>query len=359
MSTMLNKRPGRLGDPQLELKDDPRADPRMLGLMESLGLLETLPAPVNASTSYSDLLSFLSLAEKGYDAQSDAIVASWPATKGVDREEKTIIGLDGNQILLIIHRPKKKSNGSLPGLLHIHGGGMCLNSATGPIYEAWRSDLACSGSVVVGVEFRNSAGKLGPHPFPAGLNDCASALYWMDDFRKELDISGIIITGESGGGNLSLASCLKAKQDNRLASVAGVYAQCPSISNCYVNKDDSLPSLIENDGYGGVGCELMSGLFKMYDPDGTNNSNPLTWPLHAKESDLQGLPPHFISVCELDLLRDEGIAYARMLQASGVNAGSRTINGVVHAGDISFREAMPDVYSASIRDIKGFADSVC
>ena len=49
---------------------------------------------------------------------------------------------------------------------------MVLMSADGPIYDRWRSELAATGLVVVGVEFRNGAGKLGPHPFPAGLNDC-------------------------------------------------------------------------------------------------------------------------------------------------------------------------------------------
>jgi hypothetical protein len=34
------------------------------------------------------------------------------------------------------------------------------------------------------------------------------------------------------------------------------------------------------------------------------------------------------------------------------------VNGTCHAGDCIFREAMPDVYAATIRDIKGFADSL-
>jgi acetyl esterase len=34
------------------------------------------------------------------------------------------------------------------------------------------------------------------------------------------------------------------------------------------------------------------------------------------------------------------------------------VNGTCHAGDCIFRDAMPDVYLATIRDIKGFADSL-
>ena len=47
--------------------------------------------------------------------------------------------------------------------------------------------LAATGLVVVGIEFRNSAGKLGPHPYPAGLNDCASAIRWAVAHLTDLD----------------------------------------------------------------------------------------------------------------------------------------------------------------------------
>jgi hypothetical protein len=44
--------------------------------------------------------------------------------------------------------------------------------------------------------------------------------------------------------------------------------------------------------------------------------------------------------------------------ANGVSAVGRTVNGTVHAGDVYFRGAMPDVYAATIRDIHGFATQV-
>ncbi|HET6470872.1 MAG TPA: alpha/beta hydrolase fold domain-containing protein, partial [Pseudomonadales bacterium] len=94
------------------------------------------------------------------------------------------------------------------------------------------------------------------------------------------------------------------------------------------------------------------------DPTGANATNPLAWPYHASAADLRGLPPHVISVNELDPLRDEGLVYFRKLLDAGVSAVSRTVNGTCHAGDCIFRGAMPDVYGATIRDIKGFADSL-
>ena len=211
--------------------------------------------------------------------------------------------------------------------------------------------------VVVGVEFRNGAGKLGNHPFPAGLNDCMSGLQWTFDHKVTLGIAQIIVSGESGGGNLSLAVCLKAKKDSRLAQIAGVYALCPYIYGAWAQKSKELPSLYENDDYL-LNCNRMGMMATVYDPEHKHATNPLCWPYYAKREDLQGLPPHATSVNELDPLRDEGLKYYQMLLAAGVRGYSRTVNGTCHAGDLMFRKAIPEVYAATLRDIKGFADSL-
>ena len=357
-NTSAPRLPGRLGTPGLALRDDPRADPRMIAAGEPFGLAEIPPpAPVGASSTLDELLAFCAEAEGEYAELNANFTSGLPPVEGVSTETRSVTGLDGNAITLYVSRPTGTSE-VLPGILHLHGGGMVLMQAADPLYERWRLELAATGLVVVGVEFRNGAGKLGPHPFPAGLNDCASSLYWMAEHKRDLGISGVVISGESGGGNLSLATALKAKRDGKLGDVAGVYAQCPFISNAYVEKDPKLLSLFENDEYG-LSCAMMGTLSKLYDPTGKNASNPLAWPLHAGPSDLEGLPPHFVSAYQLDPIRDEGLAYVDKLLAAGVIASSRTINGLNHAADMIFRKAMPEIYLASVRDIKGFADSVC
>lgn len=336
---------------------DPRADPRMVAAMAPVGLDQAPPpAPVDINSPSDELLEYALVAEEGFNMLGGIFSASAPAITNVERRTEVIRGIDGNDVSLYIHAPTDV-DGPVPAIVHTHGGGMVIMEASGEGYVRWRDELASTGLVVVGVEFRNAAGKLGPHPFPAGLNDCFSGLQWTHENRDALGISKIVISGESGGGNLSLAATLKAKGEGVLEMVDGVYAQCPYISGAYADKDPALPSLFENDDYF-LNCSMMGSMVRMYSPDGSDDTNPLAWPYHAAVEELQGLPPHIISVNELDPLRDEGLAYFRKLLAAGVSASSRTVNGTCHAGDCLFRDAMPEVYLGTIRDINSFANSL-
>ena len=349
--------PGRLGDPHRTLKTDPRADPRLVAACAPFALdVAPPPVPVTADSSLQDKLAYSAANEAGMEAVFTALFADLPAMTNVERRTEVIKGVDGNDITLYIHTPKNVS-GPLPCVYHTHGGGMVVLTAAGPTYVRWRDELAAQGMVVVGVEFRNGAGKLGNHPFPAGLNDCMSGLRWTFDHKATLGISKIITSGESGGGNLSLAVCLKAKKDNCLAQINGVYALCPYIYGAWARKSKDLPSLDENNDYL-INCSLMGVFASVYDPENKNATNPLCWPYWTTREDLQGLPPHVISVNELDPLRDEGLKYYQKLLAAGVSGYSRTVTGTCHAGDVLFRKAIPDVYAATLRDIKGFADSL-
>ncbi|HEX4983551.1 MAG TPA: alpha/beta hydrolase [Ilumatobacteraceae bacterium] len=349
--------PGRLGSPGMTLRDDPRADPRMIAAMEPFGLADPPEeAPVDSESPLEALLEYVAAAEEGFEALFDALFDGLPEVAGVTRSVEVIEGVDGNDVTVFIHRPDD-AGAALPGVLHLHGGGMVLLEAAGSSYMRWRDELAASGLVVVGVEFRNGGGKHGAHAFPAGLNDCTSALRWVIDNKARLGISTLIVSGESGGGNLTLATTLKAKRDGVIDEIDGVYALCPYISNAYASPPPELTSLSENEGYF-LSCKMMGGLAKVYDPAGDHATDALAWPYFATVDDLAGLPPHVISVNQLDPLRDEGLAYYRKLVDAGVSTVSRTVNGTCHAGDLIFRAAMPDVFLATIRDIKGFADSL-
>ena len=349
--------PGRLGDPNSTLREDERTDPRLVNALAPFSLdIHPEKPSVDGNSSAADCITWAAEAEANYAGVFKTIFTDLTPISNVESSEETIIGIDGNEIKIYTHRPANVK-GKIPCLVHTHGGGMVILQAKDPNYERWRKELASRGLVVLGVEFRNAGGALGNHPFPAGLNDCASAPRWAFQNREKLGASSIIVSGESGGGNLCLATALKASRENLVNEISGVYAQCPYISGLYANPPSNLPSLKENDNYF-ISNATSAALVKAYDPLGENSMNPLAWPYHAVKEDLVGLPPHVISVNELDPLRDEGLNYFRKLLSSGVQAHGRTVHGTCHAGDCLFPKELPDIYSYTINDIYGFCHSL-
>ena len=348
--------PGRLGNPDMTLQNDPRTDPRIAAAFEMAASIPSPIAPDADSASAQDSLEYCAAFEESAAAMHPAAQAAMPTYDDVSSSVETIKGIDGNDITLYVHVPKHASEPG-PCVIHTHGGGMVLMTAADPGFVRWRNDLAHAGLRVIGVEFRNGGGRLGNHPFPAGLNDCAAAVNWTWKNRDRLGISQIVISGESGGGNLAIATTLKAKQEGWLEQIDGVYACCPYISGSYLNPSQELVSLVENNGYS-LDCNMMSVLAKVYDPTGENTSNPLAWPYQCSTEDLEGLPPHVISVNELDPLRDEGLFFYRRLMAAGVPAMGRTVHGTSHAGDLTFPDLTPNLYIETLRSLHQFTHSL-
>ena len=166
-----------------------------------------------------EILAWSVEAEAGYAGLFKELSATYPPLpREVEHTTKVIKGVDTDgakwhDINLHIHRPKGVE-GPLPCVYHTHGGGMALLHASDANYVYFRDRLACEGLVVVGVEFRNCAGADGHNVFPAGLNDCAAGLYWTHANKRMLGIDRIVISGESGGGNLAV--CPKCMIDTRL-----------------------------------------------------------------------------------------------------------------------------------------------
>jgi len=262
---------------------------------------------------------------------------------------------DGNAIKIQFIRP---DNGQrLPCVYYIHGGGMQVMSCFDGIYRAWGRIIAGQGVAVAMVDFRNclvasSAPEVAP--FPAGLNDCVSGVKWLAAQAETLNIDPdhIIIAGESGGGNLTLATGLKLKQDGDLHLVRGLYALCPYIAGEWPHEGSA--SSVDNNR---ILLDLHSNAGAMaYGIDAFEARDPLAWPGFATEDDVKGLPPVVISVNELDPLRDEGINFYRLLLRASVPAKCRQVMGTVHGTEI-FPIACPDISQDTARDLAAFCRS--
>jgi acetyl esterase len=260
---------------------------------------------------------------------------------------------DGNTINLQVIRPD--SEVALPGVYYIHGGGMAAMSCFDGMYRGWGKHIAANGVVVVMVDFRNcvvasSAPEVAP--FPAGLNDCVSGLRWVAERAGEfgIDPSRLVVAGESGGGNLTLATGLRLQREGDLGLIKGLYALCPYIAGQWPAPD--CPSSVENEG---ILLQLHNNRGAVgYGIEAFDERNPLAWPAFATVDDVRGFPPTVINVNECDPLRDEGINFYRLLLEAEVPARCRQMMGTMHGTEI-FSIACPDVTADTARDIAAFA----
>jgi acetyl esterase/lipase len=336
-----------------DITDDPRLDPR----------IKQRYAPV-LTPAQPDASSREELVARMNSAEALAVREQFKAAlESVDREPIVPSGLvvekieiesqpDGNTINLQYIRPD--TDEVLPCVYYIHGGGMAVFSCFDGNYRAWGKIIAGQGVAVVMVDFRNmfqpsSVPEVAP--YPAGLNDCVSGVRWLHAHAGSLNIDPdrIIIAGESGGGNLTLASGLRLKQDGDLGLIQGLYALCPFIAGRW-----PMPSNPSSSEWNGLVINVHGPNYALgYGQEEFDQGNPLAWPGLATQADVEGLPPTVISLNECDPLRDEGLNFYRLLLQAGVAARCRQVMGSAHATEI-FPLCAPDISRATAVDIASF-----
>jgi acetyl esterase/lipase len=339
-----------------KIAEDRRIDPRIKAIMGAFPEMPRQPdAPSRqaqlAETNTPEALA-RAVANRAFMDQIDNEAVAPSAGLSV-RTETFTSAPDGNTIKIQYIRPDTSER--LACVYYIHGGGMMSMSAFDGMYRAWGKIIAAMGVAVAMVDFRNcleasSAPEVAP--FPAGLNDCVSGLKWVKANAAKLNIDPgrIVVAGESGGGNLTLALGLKLTKDGEQGLVKGLYALCPYIAGQW--PQDRYPSSTENNG---ILLDLHNNRGAMaYGIEAFDAKDPLAWPAFAGPADIKGFPPTVISVNECDPLRDEGIEFYRLLIANGIPARCRQVMGSIHGTEI-FAICCPDISRDTARDIAAFA----
>ena len=209
-----------------------------------------------------------------------------------------------------------RNEGALGIVVFFHGGGFTIGDLDSHD-QICRQLAVQSGATVVSVDYR-----LAPeHPFPAALDDAWAAVQWADEHRGELggsDDAGIVVCGDSAGGNLSAVVALMARDTGlELAAQLLVYP--------LVDQADRSPSMTENGSGYILDVETMDWFHECYaaDPDDWRAS-PGRAPSHA------GVAPALVITAEYDPLRDQGATYAAQLAAAGVEVTHSRYDGMVH-----------------------------
>lgn len=212
-----------------------------------------------------------------------------------------------------------QGHGPFPALVYLHGSGFTVSNIE--IADAPHRALANrTGCVLVAVNYQ----KAPEHKFPVPLDDAYATVEWVHVNAGSLSVdpSLIGVGGDSAGGNLAAAACLRARDDGGPA-IAFQLLVYPT-TDCQFD----LPSMVENaQGYM-LTTAAMRWFWDQYLNDPADADDPYACPMRA--TDLSGLPPAVVVTAEYDPLRDDGEAYAARLRESGVPVVLRRYEGMIH-----------------------------
>jgi acetyl esterase len=253
-----------------------------------------------------------------------------------DIEQKTV-QQDGLSINLTIVRPTGVQQKG-PAFLFFRGGGWILGEF--PTHERFVRDLVVdSGFAAVSVNYTPSP----EAQYPTAINQAYAATKWVAEHGSEIHVDGkrLAVVGDSVGGNMTAVVALMAKDKG------GPEIKCQVLFWPVTDANFETASYQEYaDGYF-LTKGLMKWFWDAYLPDPARRREVYAAPLQASIERLKGLPPAHIQVAGNDVLRDEGVAYARKLDAAGVEVTLVCYDGMIHGyGGVNYLSQIPAVRTA-------------
>ena len=236
----------------------------------------------------------------------------------------------------------KGTDGALPCVYSMHGGGYVLGSNTmdDPQFEDWCPKL---GVVGVSVEYR-----LAPEtPYPGPLEDCYRGLVWTYEHADELGIdpARIGVMGVSAGGGLAAALALLAR-DRGEVPVAFQLLDSPMLDDRQLTPSSRQDGLaVWSRGSNTFGWQVVPRRSLRHATTCPPRPRPRARPTSS------GLPPAFVSVGAVDGFRDEDIDYALRLNQAGVPTELHVYPGACH-GFTMLAPRAPPSRSSCLRNME-------
>lgn len=217
--------------------------------------------------------------------------------RGVDREEAQLAGVDVDWL-----KPKDARQDKV--LFYLHGGAYVLGSRR--THRQLVSHMAREAGIIAVVpEYR-----LAPeHPFPAGIDD-AVAVYraLLEQGYKPEDI---VISGDSAGGGLSMATLLSLRHAGVPLPAAAVLLS-PFLD--VTGSGESVTTRADQDPW--FEASDMEVVARYYCADESKWRDPLVSPVFAN---VAGLPPMLIQVGDDEILLSDSTRLADKLEAAGID----------------------------------------
>jgi monoterpene epsilon-lactone hydrolase len=195
--------------------------------------------------------------------------------------------------------PRKTSAATI--VLYLHGGGYVFGSP-----KTHRQVLIAMAKAfdapVYGLDYR-----LAPeHPFPAAVEDAASAYRWLLERHRQ---ASIVLAGDSAGAGLAIATAIGVR-DSGLQQVLAIVAFSPysdlAVTGASVEANAKSCAMFTPRGIREAAAMYLAG---------ADARDPRASPLYA---DFKGLPPMLLFASRHEILRDDTLRLAARASAAGV-----------------------------------------
>ncbi len=200
-------------------------------------------------------------------------------------------------------------------ILYLHGGSYMSGSLNSHRELASRIARA-SKTKVLTIDYR-----LAPeHPFPEGLDDATKVYKWLIQ-KQNFNPKNIVITGDSAGGGLTLATLLNLKEKKIPLPAAGAclspWTDLGLTGESYRTKEKVDPMVTPE------GLRFEAKLYL-----GANDfKEPLISPLYGN---LEGLPPLYLQVGTNEILLDDSVQFAEKAKREGVEVTLDIWEDMIH-----------------------------
>ena len=244
-----------------------------------------------------------------------------PIPDDVSHTDHRITAADGAQLTVRWYVKDGAAPG--PAALFFHGGGYILGHIglfDGPVSRY----VSASGVAMGSVEYRRAP----EHPYPTPVEDAYAALRWLHDHAAELgvDPERIGVMGDSAGGGLAAALAILAR-DRGGPAIARQVIVMPMLDDRTRTPDPHVaPYALWSYDDNATAWPALLG-------DAAGGPEVPATAAPGRLEDATGLPPAYLEVGQIDVFRDEDLAYATTLSRAGVPAELHLHPGVPHEFD--------------------------
>jgi len=262
-----------------------------------------------------DLSTSAAEIRKRFSEEGKELTAAMPS--GVSTQDHQV-GSNGESIRVREYSPDRLG-AIAPALVYFHGGGWVVGSIE--THESFTAFLAKElNARVFSVDYRLSP----EYPYPIPLADCEAAFNWVKDNAQDLGVNPtrVSVGGDSAGGNLSAALCIKRQQEEvALPKAQLLIYPVTDLNFPFSSMDEMAESFL-------LTKEYMYWFREQYLTNEAQVSDPLVSPLLA--DNLEGQPSAVVVTAGFDPLRDEGDQYAQKLRQANVEIYHRTHDSYIH-----------------------------